>query len=154
MRFALKLSQNYAINHSPIPVQVSAMDDFEPENLKKCPYVILIVSTYTDGAPPKNAQNFLQWLEDTANDFRVEKGSLNPVKYAVFGLGSSDYKQHFNAVGKKMKKLMSQLGAKALCRAGAADFSDSIDTELTPEGMFDRWALKTLLPAVQKSHDA
>lgn len=153
MRYALKLSQSYAINHSPIPVRVSAMDDFEPDNLKKCPYVVFVVSTYTEGEPPANAKMFTQWLEDTVNDFRVERGSLSGIKFTVFGLGSSDYKNHFNAMGKKMKKLMIELGAKSLCRCGAADFSDSIDTELTPDGMFERWALKTLLPSVQKSHE-
>lgn len=59
---------------------------------------VFIVSTYTDGQPPKDAVWFCKWLEESSTDFRVQKSLLGAVKYAVFGLGNSQYKDNFNVV--------------------------------------------------------
>lgn len=147
--FAFKLGQKYAVQHSPLPVRVTAMDEFEPDNLAKCAYVVIIVSTYTDGTPPANARLFCQWLDDAVNDFRLQKGSHSKVRYTVFGLGSSDYGKNFNAVGKQIKFGMKALGAKLLCKHGIADYSDSREGDKTPEQVFEEWALNTLLPAIK-----
>lgn len=56
------------------------------------------MSTYTDGKPPADAVWFCKWLEESSNDFRVQKSLLGAVKYAVFGLGNSLYKDNFNMV--------------------------------------------------------
>jgi tRNA wybutosine-synthesizing protein 1 len=60
---------------------------------------VFILPTYTDGRPPESAAWFCKWLEEASTDFRVEKELLKGMKYAVFGLGNSQYKEHFNEVG-------------------------------------------------------
>jgi sulfite reductase alpha subunit-like flavoprotein len=60
---------------------------------------IFILPTYTDGKPPETAAWFCKWLEEASNDFRVERELLKGMKFAVFGLGNSQYKEHFNEVG-------------------------------------------------------
>ena len=60
---------------------------------------VFIISTYVDGKPPENAEWFYKWLEEAANDFRVQKSLLQDLDYAVFGLGNSLYEENFNMVG-------------------------------------------------------
>jgi tRNA wybutosine-synthesizing protein 1 len=59
---------------------------------------VVIISTYTEGRAPEGSEWFCQWLEDTAEDFRVQKTLLDGLYYAVFGLGNSLYKDHFASV--------------------------------------------------------
>jgi tRNA wybutosine-synthesizing protein 1 len=59
---------------------------------------VFVLPTYTDGRPPETAAWFCKWLEEASNDFRVQKELLKGMKFAVFGLGNSQYKEHFNEV--------------------------------------------------------
>jgi hypothetical protein len=59
---------------------------------------VFIVPTYTEGKPPPGAAWFCKWLEEASNDFRVDKELLKGMKFAVFGLGNSQYGDHFNEV--------------------------------------------------------
>ena len=45
----------------------------------------------SSGVPPESATIFCNWLKDMAQDFRVPNTFLSNTKYAVFGLGSSEY---------------------------------------------------------------
>lgn len=49
----------------------------------------------TDGVPPESAQRLVSSLKDYASDFRVSKSHLAKLKFAVFGLGGSDYNVDF-----------------------------------------------------------
>ena len=49
----------------------------------------------TDGVAPETAQRLVESLKDYASDFRVSKSHLSKLKFAVFGLGGSDYSVHF-----------------------------------------------------------
>jgi sulfite reductase alpha subunit-like flavoprotein len=60
---------------------------------------VFILPTHTDGKPPESAAWFYKWLEEASNDFRVEKELFKGMKFAVFGLGNSQYKEYFNQVG-------------------------------------------------------
>ena len=59
---------------------------------------VFIVSTYTDGRPPEGGAWFCDWIVDAADDFRVQKTILQGLRYAVFGLGDSLYREDFNKV--------------------------------------------------------
>jgi sulfite reductase alpha subunit-like flavoprotein len=59
---------------------------------------VFIIPTYTEGRPPEGAAWFCKWLEEASNDFRVERQLLKGMKFAVFGLGNSQYRDHFNEV--------------------------------------------------------
>ena len=61
-------------------------------------YLVVIISTYTDGTPPDGCEWFMKWLDDTSDDFRVQKTLLKDLQYAVFSLGNSLYKDHFAVV--------------------------------------------------------
>jgi sulfite reductase alpha subunit-like flavoprotein len=59
---------------------------------------VFILPTYAEGKPPESAAWFCKWLEEASSDFRVEKELLKGLKFAVFGLGNSLYRDHFNEV--------------------------------------------------------
>ncbi|KAG8222636.1 hypothetical protein J437_LFUL011912 [Ladona fulva] len=82
---------------------------------------IFLVSTYSEGKPPESTSWFFKWLEEAANDFRVQKTMLKGMKYAVFGLGNSLYTEHFNTVGKKLDKFLHQLQAVRILDLGIGD---------------------------------
>lgn len=62
--------------------------------------LIFILPTYDFGSPPPSGEIFYKWLNECSNDFRVEKTYLKGIKYAVFGLGNSQYKDSYNVVSK------------------------------------------------------
>ena len=66
---------------------------------------IFVLPTHSEGKPPESAAWFCKWLEEAANDFRVEKELLKGMKFAVFGLGNSQYKDHFNEVSRLLKNI-------------------------------------------------
>lgn len=68
----------------------------------KASTLLFIISTYTDGQPPESAAWFYNWLEESVNDFRVPRTLLSGVKYSVFGLGNSLYKENYNKVSLSM----------------------------------------------------
>ena len=66
------------------------MENFDPDEFvtdSSQGFHIFIMSTYTDGEPPESAKWFSKWLQESSNDFRVQKSLLSNMKYAVFGLG-------------------------------------------------------------------
>jgi len=148
MALAYKLAQRYSIKHSPLPVTVTPIDQFEPEDMSKLKYLIIIVSTHDDGSAPPSAKSFQHWLSDAAQDFRYGKGWLTKLRFAIVGLGNSDYKRDYNAIAKEFKVNMKAFGAKMFASPCLLDYSDSIDQD--PEKAFEKWCLTTLLPAVQK----
>lgn len=54
------------------------------------------------------------------------------VAFGVFGLGNKQY-EHFNAVGKRMEKVMTALGAAPVVRRGDGDDDECIDDD------FEKW---------------
>ena len=76
--------------------------------------LVLIIPTYTEGTPPDTAKWFYNWLEESSTDFRVGAHFLKGLKFAVFGLGNSEYKDHFNTVGKNCDKFLFQLSAERI----------------------------------------
>lgn len=76
----------------------------------------MLMSTWTGGQPPATAKTFFAWLDDMALDFRVARTFLSRVKFAVFGLGNSEYDEDFCAAAAKMDKNLRELGGVRLCR--------------------------------------
>lgn len=60
--------------------------------------LLVFIATYEDGTPPPSAKWFLLHLQEAATDFRVSKGELEKLTYAVFGCGHSLYDDNFNTV--------------------------------------------------------
>ncbi|XP_071733236.1 S-adenosyl-L-methionine-dependent tRNA 4-demethylwyosine synthase [Rutidosis leptorrhynchoides] len=85
--------------------------NYEPEDLHKETLVLYVVSTWQDGNPPANGVFLSNWLNESAEDFRVGSSLLKDCKFAVFGVGSRVYGDKFNEVGKRFSREMRALGA-------------------------------------------
>lgn len=84
---------------------------YEPEDLPKEALVLIVASSWEDGKPPEAAKFFVNWIDESANDFRVGSLLLSNCKFAVFGVGSKSYEKTFNMVAKDLSKKLRELGA-------------------------------------------
>lgn len=100
-----------------------SLEYYDPDDLYTEDSVLfLFVPTYTDGQPPLAAKWFSAFLEDAANDFRVDRSSLKRLKFGVFGLGDSAFApEHFNTAGRCIDKNLSLLGATRIISFGNGD---------------------------------
>ena len=100
---------------------------------------IFIISTYTEGTPPEDAQWFYKWLEDSVNDFRVSKTLLKDLRYAVFGLGNSLYVENYNKVALNIYGWLLQLGGEKFAPLGLGDENVAQSLNGNLEADFDLW---------------
>ena len=115
-----------AFNVSIIPVTAIT----NKEDLQKCincsDIVIIIASTFGDGGAPSIAEDFRRNLLNKAYRF-------DGMKYAVFGLGSSQYIETFANFGKLLDKEIETEGGTRITDAGFGD--DQANQKLE----FDDW---------------
>ncbi|KAL0724200.1 hypothetical protein Bca4012_038799 [Brassica carinata] len=107
---------------------------YEPEDLPKETLAIFIASTWDDGKPPKDGEFLVDWLSESAEDFRVGSLLLSDCKFAVFGVGSRAYGDSYNAVAKELSRRMVGLGGVEMVPVGEGDVDDG---EL--DGVFQDW---------------
>lgn len=88
--------------------------------------VVIVTASY-EGQPADNAKQFVTWLDG------LPAGSLQGVKYAVFGCGNKDWARTYQAVPIRIDQKMSELGAQRLVERGEADARADFF------GDFDRW---------------
>ncbi|KAH0484767.1 MAG: hypothetical protein KVP17_002294 [Porospora cf. gigantea B] len=124
---------------SPNLPETSQMSLDHPESLELdtdlCQWAILIVSTYGDGEPPDGCLEFFRYIASK----KREMGCLSHLKFAVFGLGSTEY-THFNAAAKKLQRHLIRLGGVQIVSTRLGD--DAGDIELD----WKHWKEGTLLP--------
>ncbi|MGN7176632.1 assimilatory sulfite reductase (NADPH) flavoprotein subunit [Cytobacillus sp. SAFR-174] len=84
-------------------VNVSAMSDFKPNNLKKVKNLLIVVSTHGEGDPPDNALTFHEFIHGK----RAPK--LEEFRYSVLALGDSSY-EFFCQTGKDFDKRLEEIG--------------------------------------------
>lgn len=111
--------------------------NYEPEDLPKEKLVLIVASTWEDGKAPSNAKFFYNWLEESAEDFRVGSLLLKHCKFSVFGVGSRAYGATFNAVSRDVSKWMKALGASEILPVIEGDV-DGGDVDK----VFDDWSGK------------
>ncbi|CAH8258223.1 unnamed protein product [Arabidopsis lyrata] len=97
---------------------------YEPEDLPKENLVLFIASTWDGGKPPKNGEFLVNWLGESAEDFRVGSLLLSDCKFAVFGVGSRAYGESYNAVAKELSSRMIGLGGLEMIPVGEGDVDD------------------------------
>ena len=76
---------------------------------------VIIVSSSYEGLPPDNARSFVSWIKD------VPAGSLEGVKFAVFGCGNMDWARTYQAVPNAIDSNLERAGATRLLPRGEAN---------------------------------
>ena len=100
--------------------------------------VVFITSTWTDGVVPETAVRWYDALLDMSNDFRVGSAALSggKARFAVYGLGSSEYEENWCRSAKEVHGALAALGAECLVPMGEhATGCDQADIA----GHFDVW---------------
>lgn len=105
-------------------------EDTPAEVLRRGGVILVCTSTYGDGEVPENAKPLY-------NRLRAEKPDLAGVRYAVFGLGDSNY-ETFNFGGQRFDEILSSLGAERLGERSKHD----AQSELTAWELAREWARK------------
>ncbi|NXP01640.1 TYW1 synthase, partial [Certhia brachydactyla] len=146
-RFAKALAE--AVTSLNLPVEVINMGDCDPEDglaeeTSSRNICVFLVATYIDGQPPESAAWFCKWLEEAANDFRVGKGFLQGLRYAVFGLGNSAYVDHYNTVGRRMDRWLWMLSASRIMTRAEGDCNVAQSKHGSIEADFEAWKAKFL----------
>lgn len=102
------------------------LDDFDHHHLIQleehhlCGFVL---STYGDGDPPDNTSG----LWDMLSKIGTKNTNLKKLRYIMFGLGNSNYRQ-FNRVAEHVDQSLQNMGAVRYGEAGRGDDADG-DTE-------------------------
>lgn len=109
--------------------------DYEPEDLHKESFVVIVASTWEDGKPPPNAGFFVDWLTESADDFRVGSLLLSKCKFAIFGVGSGPYGETFNAVARDFSKKLRKLGGVEVLEVCEGDVDEGNLDEV-----FGKWS--------------
>ncbi len=105
--------------------ELGTMDAFAGK-LPKDGAVILACASY-NGTPPDNAGAFVEALANAA------PGSLDGVRYALFGCGHSDWAATFQATPRIIDDALQAAGATRIGERGEGDAKDDIDEA------FDGW---------------
>jgi sulfite reductase (NADPH) flavoprotein alpha-component len=108
--------------------------DISFSKLDELEKVFVIISTWGDGDPPDDAEDFCEALED------VEAARFAGLEYSVFALGDSGY-ELFCECGKKVDKQLSFAGAKSIV--------DRVDCDIDIDEPFREWK-ETLLSVLKK----
>ncbi|OAD53173.1 NADPH-dependent diflavin oxidoreductase 1 [Eufriesea mexicana] len=95
---------------------VSAMNDYDIQDLDSEEMIVFVVATTGQGDPPNNMRQFWRFLLRK----NLPTTLLINLKCGILGLGDSSY-QKFNFAAKKLSKRLMQLGAKELLSIGLAD---------------------------------
>ena len=124
------------------------------KEMKKCVFIV-IISTYTEGAPPDSAKWFYTWLSDMAGDFRVSHNMLQGMRHAVFGLGDSLYTDHYNTVARDVDNFLAQLGSSRYHPLGLGDENVLKSVTGSLETDFEEWrsGLLSKMGGVQAEED-
>ncbi|KAL6574316.1 S-adenosyl-L-methionine-dependent tRNA 4-demethylwyosine synthase [Orobanche hederae] len=120
-----------------LPFDLVDPKDYEPEDLCKESLVLIVASTWENGGPPDNGAFLVNWLSESANDFRVGALVLKECKYAVFGVGSKSYGDTYNAVARGISIRVRKLGASEMVELGEGDVDKGNLNEV-----FDGWCRK------------
>jgi cytochrome P450/NADPH-cytochrome P450 reductase len=76
---------------------------------------VVVVSSSYEGQPPDNARRFVSWVRD------LPAGSLDGVRFAVFGCGNTDWARTYQAVPTAIDEHLARAGATRLVKRGQAD---------------------------------
>ncbi|KAK8813361.1 hypothetical protein WA158_002953 [Blastocystis sp. Blastoise] len=108
--------------------EVIDLEDFDEEQLKTIEFGLFFMSSYGNGEPTDNAQEFFDWLKEN----KAEKDILPNLTYSVFGLGDHYYPK-YNIIGKTTDLILGKIGGKQFMPISLGDAADDIESD------FDKW---------------
>lgn len=85
-------------------VTCSNLSDFDPADFEAETLYIIVCSTYGDGDLPASAQPFGEALDANPVD-------LSGFRFAIFGMGDSEYGETFNMGSQQLSDRLTALGA-------------------------------------------
>ncbi|WP_417598478.1 flavodoxin domain-containing protein [Pararhodobacter oceanensis] len=101
--------------HAP---EVTNLEDFDPADFDAGSFYLVVTSTYGDGELPASAQPFAEKMAAQAPD-------LSGIRFAVFGMGDSEYPETFNFGGKRLEEMLTCAGAQLVGERVTHDASGS-----------------------------
>jgi sulfite reductase (NADPH) flavoprotein alpha-component len=113
------------LKESGVDAEVGDAADYPVENLQQEETVALVFSTWGEGDPPDDAEDFCYDLYDG------KAGSLPNLRFAVCALGDSSY-DDFCGCGRKIEE--------ALIKAGSQKIMDRVELDVDFEDGFEEWA--------------
>jgi NADPH-ferrihemoprotein reductase len=119
-----------------LETMVGSLEDYDYETLNDFPsnaIAMFVISTFGEGEPPDNAQDFYNFITDENISFSNGDSNLSNLNFISFGLGNSTY-EHFNAASERVDKSIERLGGHRIGVAGRGD-----DGEKTTEEDFLAW---------------
>ena len=104
-------------------INVSNLEDTNPDDLIKIKLSLFIVSTWGEGDPPLDAEDFYETLQSC-------ELKLSNLSYGVMGLGDRSY-EIFNGFAIDIDNTLNKLGATRI--------GERVEADLDYEDDFDGW---------------
>lgn len=104
---------------------IELFNNAELSNIQHQPHLLVVSATHGAGELPDNIKPLFDALAEQQPD-------LSLMKFAVIGLGSSDYDTFCNAV-EIIETQLSALGATKVCEALRIDVANNFDHDSTAE---------------------
>lgn len=123
-----------------------SLDSYDFEALQdETDVCVFILPTYEGGTPPPTAAWFYKQLDEGRNDFRIDSRLLKSVRFAVFGLGDSHYKEHFNTVATNVNTWLLELNAVQVLEPGCGNSNTAESEHKGQRADFDAWVGKFMV---------
>jgi len=108
-----------------IGAEVADAAEYDVPNLQSESKVAIVISTWGEGDPPDDAEDFCFDLYDG------KAGDLSKMQFAICSLGDSSY-DDFCGCGRKVEE--------SLIKAGAKKIIDRVDLDVDFEEGYEKWA--------------
>lgn len=99
--------------------ELRAMENASLDVFRAGTVYLICTSTYGEGEVPEGAKPLYAALCQ-------RRPNLSAIRYAVFGLGDSNYPDTFNFGGKRFDEILSDLGAQRLGERGRHDIRSDV----------------------------
>lgn len=112
------------LNEMGLNTELSATENFNPDELYQMETLLLIISTDSGGVPPWMAEDFYKFLNEK------NEADLQHLSFSVLALGDSYYPE-FCQAGKDFDRMLGELGAHRI--------ADRVDCDIHFWDDFEIW---------------
>ena len=111
------------LNDAGYQAALESLDDFDPQGLSDIERAVVVISTWGEGDPPDESEDFCYALYDG------KVPDLKHLEYCVLALGDSSY-DDFCGCGRKIDESLEKHGAKRFMdrKELDVDFDDDYET--------------------------